>query len=143
MQNIPQQSSPQESGSVPNLPEQNASVSPELLKAAESELIQAEVNGDSVSEKFSGVAPTPDQTLVTDDSQIKPVTTVADETPISEEEDKAMDKRLDKRWVEMAGDVIDKYEDKPYQEEKAHEKVQIKYLWNRFRKKLSGSEDSK
>jgi hypothetical protein len=54
-----------------------------------------------------------------------------DETPATD---------LDKTFVKAAEGVIDQYEGKPYEEEEAHEGLQIKYLWQRFKRKLRKSE---
>lgn len=43
---------------------------------------------------------------------------------------------LDKTFVKAAEEVIDQYEGKPYEEEEQHSKLQIKYLWQRFKRKI-------
>ena len=43
---------------------------------------------------------------------------------------------LDKTFVKAAEEVIDKYEGKPFEEEDEHHKLQIKYLWQRFKRKI-------
>lgn len=46
---------------------------------------------------------------------------------------------IDKQFEKAGKEVIDKYKDKPYEEEEEHENLQIRYLWTRFKKKLKKS----
>ncbi len=62
------------------------------------------------------------------------------EATISEEEDEKKGS-VDNNFSLAAKKVIKNYKGKPFEEEEAHEDLQIKYLWQRFKKRLSKSKD--
>lgn len=43
---------------------------------------------------------------------------------------------IDKTYVKAANGIIDRLEGKPYEEEVEHQKLQVKYLWQRFKRVL-------
>ncbi len=143
MQNPQQQNNPQESELNPQQAEQPRPINPEVVQATKPELelkLEEQAPVEQVPESPVGVNSAPVQSQAADDDQAHQVIQTVSDSPITEDQAKAMEK-LDERWVKAADEIIDKYEDKPYEEEEAHEEIQIKYLWQRFKKKLSKSED--
>jgi hypothetical protein len=127
-----------ELGASPLNPEGNTPVpTPESNPDSGAETIKTpEVSQEAASEMAPvGVgpavqpanAPVDDQknTLAADD--VKTATDITEPTPATD---------LDKTFVKAAEEVIDQYEGKPYEEEEQHSKLQIKYLWQRFKRKI-------
>lgn len=96
---------------------------PEVSQEAASEMAPVGV-GPAVQ---PANAPVDDQknTLAADDA--KATTNINEPTPATD---------LDKTFVKAAEEVIDQYKGKPYEEEEQHSKLQIKYLWQRFKRKI-------
>ena len=148
MQNQPQpnqqpvQPNPAEDNQVLNNGEKVTPVSPEVVKAVEASPEQ-QIPKEPSGEVPSAVNPAPVQPQ-------QPVQTPSQNQPISDDQvmDDASDdkkekdmEKLDKRWVDAVGNVIDEFEDKPFEEEEKSEDVQIKYLDKRFGRKLEKSQD--
>jgi hypothetical protein len=68
-----------------------------------------------------------------DDTQTTPAQEETNEAvPGVINEDDRRDEQKDKTWVQKANDVIKEYEEQPYEEEEASEKLQEDYLKQRF-----------
>jgi len=131
-----------EQGASPVSPEGNTpATTPESSPDSGAEAIKTpEVSQETVGETAPvGVGPAVQPVNVPGDDQnnipavddAKAATNINEPTPATD---------LDKTFVKAAEEVIDQYEGKPYEEEEAHEGLQIKYLWQRFKRKLKKSE---
>jgi Txe/YoeB family toxin of Txe-Axe toxin-antitoxin module len=82
--------------------------------------------------------PSVDPTAVS--NAVQPTTSVSTDPVVDQNstnepvivDDTKVDDKKDQTWTEKAKDVIKQYEDKPYQEEEAEEKLQRDYLKERF-----------
>lgn len=133
-----QPSTPQGGERAQDTPEQASSpVTPEQAPVINS----PEADPGTGAEKPAGEAfqdqqtqaPVAPQAPVTDDVDLAPT----EPTPEEAEETTS----TDKTYMKATKQVIESFEDKPYEEEEAHEDLQIRYLWQRFKKKLSKSKD--
>jgi hypothetical protein len=135
MDQIVKPQGPEQEG-VANQPEQNLK-SPENVPPQTPETQRApEATQEATGEMTpSGVGPAVQPVNVPVDDQANvPASDDAQATTDITEPAKATD--LDKTFVKAAEEVIDKYEGKPYEEEEEHSKLQIKYLWQRFKRKI-------
>lgn len=101
---------------------------PELPQGPEN---TPELQGEQVS--IAPVGPEESQPLA-DNQGGEPASEVASGATDITEPTPATD--LDKTFVKAANEVIDKYEGKPFEEEEEHHKLQIKYLWQKFKRKI-------
>lgn len=60
------------------------------------------------------------------------------EAPDADEKDTG---KMDEQWVEAVDQVIEKTENKPYEEEEEAESLQVKYLFKRFKKILKRNKE--
>lgn len=94
------------------------------------------------AETFADQAPA--VVLVTPQTPVDPPVqaVAADPTePVVEVDDTNPTENLDKKWVDAVETVIQKNEELPYEEEEAAEKLNIDYLWKRFKRKIGKDEN--
>jgi hypothetical protein len=137
MQNQPQQPvQPQPPEKDPNVGgEKEVKPLPEeVVKAVEKEpkpIMSEEASKETFSDNATQVQP---------QTQKKPTQPQDPQTQIKDDDTKES-KKIDKTFVKAVDEAIDKYEDKPYEEEEVSEDLETKYLNQRFGKKIEKSKE--